>query len=198
MQPVVSGFCYGPCAKLGCGNLKDLLLGTWGEQGMLPKHHALECMHTQAVSAPLHINSIAVVVQSLCHVWFFAIPWTEARQAFWPFSYRVLSSCAGSDISSRILHMFYQLIQGMELGAGCRYRHWGTKVNHLPKITQVSIFGWTEMGSVCLLKPCSYLLYHTMSVQPWVSLFGESMGIPVLPTQTSSSLLSASQYTHKT
>lgn len=83
-------------------------------------------------------------------------------------------------------------------GAGCRYRHWGTKVNHPPKITQVSKFGWTEMETVCLLEPCSYLLYHTMSVQPWVSLFGESMGIPVLPPQTSSSLLSASQYTHKT
>lgn len=198
MQPVVGGFCYRLCAKLGCGNLKDLLLGTWGEQGMLPKRQALECMHTQAVSAPIHITSVAVVVQTLSRAWFFAVPWTATLQAFQPFGYRVLSYWAGSGISSRILHMFYKLIQGTKPGAGCRYRHWGTKVNHPPKMTQVSIFGWTEMETVCLLEPCSYLLYHTMSVQPWVSLFGESMGIPVLPPQASSSLLSASQYTHKT
>lgn len=65
MEPVVSGFCYGPCAKLGCENLKDLLLGTWGEQGMLPKYHALECMHTRAVSGAVHIDSVAVAVRSL-------------------------------------------------------------------------------------------------------------------------------------
>lgn len=65
MQPVVGGFCYGLCVKLGCGNLKDLLLGACGEQGMLRKRHALECMHTQAVSAPIHITSVAVVVQTL-------------------------------------------------------------------------------------------------------------------------------------
>lgn len=65
MQPVVGAFCYGLCAKLGCGNLKDLLLGTWGEQGMLPKRHVLECMHAQAVSSPIHITSVAVVMQTL-------------------------------------------------------------------------------------------------------------------------------------
>ena len=62
-------------------------------------------------------------------------------------SYHVLSSCSGSGIYSRVLHSFYLLTPGTKLGAGCRCRHWGPKVNHLPKITLV--FGWADMKSVC-------------------------------------------------
>lgn len=72
----------------------------------------------------------------------------------------------------------------------------GSKVNSLPKITQG--IGWAEMQSIHLLEllSASCLLWHTMLVQPWAGLFGESMGIPALPTQIHSSLLSASQSTH--